>query len=68
MYLHIFGKFVVSFVQKYFLPMLKKWAKNIFGDFQKIQFLAKNLTIQIDFLWNFLSKKVYFYQLYLNNF
>ena len=59
MYLDGFGKFLVIFVQKYFfLPLLKKfWAKkSLFDNFSKIQFLAKNLTILIDSLWNFLSK------------
>ena len=47
MYLHGFDNFFVIFVQKYFLPLLKKfWVKkSLFGDFSKIRFLAKNLTI-----------------------
>ena len=40
MYLDGFGKFLVIFVQKYFLPLLKKiWAKkSLFGDSQKYDF------------------------------
>ena len=56
MYLDDYGKFLVIFVQKYFLTLLKMAKKTSFGDFSKIQFLAKNLTIQIDILWNSLSK------------
>ena len=47
-YLDDFGKFLVIFVQKYFFALVKKnRAKKslFFGDFSKIQFLAKNLTI-----------------------
>ena len=46
-----FAKFLVIFVQKYFLPMLqkdwkkKKKKKTLFGNFSKIQFLTQTLTI-----------------------
>ena len=52
-YLHGFGKFLVIFVQKYsFYPCQKYFgSKNhFFGNFSKIQILAKNLTIQINSL------------------
>ena len=49
MYLDGFDQFLVIFVQKFFfLPLLKKilGQKNgFFGNFSKIRFLAKNLTI-----------------------
>ena len=64
-YTHLdgFGKFLVIFVQKYFLPLLKKCGpkNHLFGNFSKIWFLARNLTIWIDSSWNSLSKIVYFY-------
>ena len=39
--------FLVIFVQKYFFTLVKKnlGQKSLFGDFSKIRFLAKNLTI-----------------------
>ena len=46
----------------YFTLAKKNGPRNTFyGDFSKIRFLAKNLTILIDFLWNFLSENVYSY-------
>ena len=47
-YLDGFGKFLVICPKIYFFTLVKKiWAKkkSIFGDFSKIRFLAKNLTI-----------------------
>ena len=47
MYLDGFGKFLVVFVQKYFLPLLKKnlGQKITFWQFLKNTILAKSLTI-----------------------
>ena len=48
MYLDGFGKFLVIFVLKYIFTLDKKilgQKKSLFGDFSKIRFLAKNLTI-----------------------
>ena len=38
--------------------------KHFFDASSKIPFVTKGLTIWIDFLWNSLSKNVYFYILY----
>ena len=48
-----FGKFLVIFVKIYFCTLVQKFCakkKSIFGDFSKMQFLAKNLTIKTDSL------------------
>ena len=45
-----------------------KKQKHLYGDFSKMQFLIKNLAIQIDFFWNSLPKTVHFYILCLVSF
>ena len=71
MFLDDFRKCLAILVEKYLFTLVQKIVGKktpIFVDFSKIHFLAKSLTIFIDSLWNFLSKKVYFYKLYFISF
>ena len=62
MFLDGFGTFLVIFVQKNFLPLLKKfWVKNhLFGDFSKIRFLSQ----KSDYFNRFLVKFPFYTLLY----
>ena len=62
MYLDGFGKFLKSFIQKCLFALVIK----MLG--QKNLFLAKNQAIEIDFLWNSLSKNPYFYVFHFSSF
>ena len=58
----IFINFISCFFFFFFLPLFENFGAKIqiFGNSSKMQFSAKNLTIEIDSMLNFFSKNVYF--------